>query len=58
MWGGYRFTDEECEILLKGKEVTIEAVSQKTGNSYVVTGKLAEQNYQGRKFVGFKPDFG
>ena len=58
VWGGYRFTDEECEILLKGKEVTIEAVSQKTGNSYVVTGKLAEQNYQGRKFVGFKPDFG
>ena len=56
-WSGHEFTDQECEELLAGKEITFEAVSQKTGNTYTVIGKLATQSYNGNKFVGFKPDF-
>lgn len=56
-WGGHRFTDEEVEWLLNGAFITFEAVSNKTGNTYTAKGKLAEQEYQGRTFVGFKPVF-
>ena len=57
-WGGVRFTDQQVADLLAGKEISFEAVSKRTGNSYTATGKLAEQEYKGRRFVGFKPDFG
>ena len=56
-WGGHRFTDEECQSLLSGDEIFFDAVSSKTGNTYVAHGKLAKQEYQGREFYGFKPDF-
>ena len=56
-WGGHKFTDAECEALLAGKEVSFEAMS-KSGNPYTAKGKLAQQTYKGRKFWGFKPDFG
>lgn len=60
-WGGVRFTDQQCEDLLAGKEITFDAKS-KAGNDYVAKGKLAKQTFtasDGRKvdFVGFKPDF-
>lgn len=57
-WGGVRFTDDQVAQLLAGQEISFEAVSKRTGNTYTATGKLAEQEFKGRRFVGFKPDFG
>ena len=54
IWSGYRFTDEECQKLLAGEEITIEAVSQKTGKKFKCKGKLENQTYNGNSFVGFK----
>ena len=56
-WGGHTFTEEECKQLLAGKEISFQATS-KGGKPYTAKGKLAEQSYEGRKFVGFKADFG
>lgn len=56
-WCGYRFTDKECETLLAGGEISFPATG-KTGNDFTAVGKLAEQEYKGKKFVGFQPDFG
>lgn len=53
-WSGHRFTDEECEALANGEEITIEATSAKTGKTFTVKGKLEQQVYNKRKFVGFK----
>lgn len=52
VWSGYRFTDEEVIDLLNGKEIII-AVKSKNGNPYNVTGRLAEQEYKGKKYFGF-----
>lgn len=52
-WSNHRFTDQELQDLLDGKEISFDAVS-KGGNEYVASGQLAEQSYQGRKFFGFK----
>jgi len=57
VWGEHEFTTAEQESLLAGETITFYAVSQKTGNKYKAKGKLAEQEYQGRKFIGFKPEF-
>lgn len=54
-WSGHTFTDEEIEALLKGKEISFEAQGKK--GTYTAKGKLANQTWNGRKFVGFKPDF-
>ena len=51
----HRFTDAEVADLLAGK--TIEAydfVSSKTGNTFGCEGHLEEQEYQGKKYIGFK----
>lgn len=56
-WGGVYFTDEQCEDLLDGKEISFQAVSSKTGNPYTAKGKLKQQTYNGHKFWGFAPDF-
>lgn len=54
-WGGHRFTDEECEALLRGEEISVYGlVSAKTGNTYGVKGKLTEQEFNDHKFVGFE----
>ena len=60
-FSGHQFTDEECEALLNGAEISFEATS-KTGNKYTCYGNLAEQSFTNKegkeiKFVGFKPDF-
>lgn len=52
-WSTHRFTDQELEDLLEGKEISFAAVS-KDGADYTATGKLAEQTYSGRNFFGFK----
>ena len=51
VWGGYRFTDEECELMLKGEKITI---SSSKGKKF--TGTLAKQSFKGVEFVGFKAD--
>jgi len=56
-WGGYRFTDKDCETLLAGGEISFPAKG-KSGNDFTAVGKLEEQEFNGRKFIGFKPDFG
>lgn len=53
-WSGHKFTDDECEKLCNGDEITIEAVSSKTGKSFKCTGVLAEQTFNDRKYIGFK----
>lgn len=54
-WSGHRFTDDECEALLRGEEIEIFGlVSAKTGSTYGVRGKLTEQTYKGHEFVGFE----
>lgn len=53
VWSGREFTDEEVERLLAGEEITFEAVSARTGNTFTATGSLQAQTYQGRKYVGF-----
>ena len=57
VFSGHEFTDEEIDQLLKGKTITI-AATKKNGDPYTVSGKLANLSYNGRKYVGFKPDFG
>ena len=56
-WGGHTFTDDEATKLLDGEEIQFDAIS-KSGNAYIAKGKLEEQTYKGRKFWGFKADFG
>ena len=53
-WSGHKFTDDECARLCNGEEIEIDAVSAKTGKSFKCKGKLEEQEYNGRTFVGFK----
>ena len=56
-WSGHRFSKDEIAALLAGAEISFEAWS-KRGKPYIAKGKLAKQKYNGRTFVGFKPDFG
>lgn len=53
VWSGHRFTDEECEKLLDGEEIVIEATG-KSGKPFKCKGKLSKQEYNGREFVGFE----
>ena len=54
VWAGYRFSDEECEKLLAGETISITGLKSSEGNTYGVKGKLSEQKYQGRKYIGFE----
>lgn len=56
-WSGYHFTDEECEALCNGEKITIEAVSKKTGKPFSCQGKLEYKEFNGKKYVGFSPEF-
>lgn len=53
-WGGHKFTDEECEALLDGKEIEVKDLVSSSGNTYGVKGKLSEQTFKGKKFIGFE----
>lgn len=55
-WSDHTFTSEELQKLFAGETVTIDFTSKKGPSK--ATGKLEWQRYQGRKFLGFKPDFG
>ena len=56
IWSGHRFTDQEIKDLLDGKVITFQATSG-SGMLYTASGKLANQTYNGVKYVGFKADF-
>ena len=49
VWGEHAFTDDEVERLIAGEEVSF--TTKKGG----VTGELAEQEYKGKTYWGFKP---
>lgn len=51
-YGSHRFSDDEVEELLNGDEITIE-LKTKDGKTVKAKGKLAEQTYKGKKFIGF-----
>mgnify|MGYP000859877607 CR=1 FL=1 len=52
----HKFTDDEIKKLLDDKKIVFVGIS-KAGKSMTIGGGLAEQTYQGRKFVGFKAEF-
>lgn len=56
-WSGHRFTDQECEALLNGQTIIIEAISKKSGNKFSVSGQLGMNEYEGKTFCAFQPDF-
>ena len=56
-WSGHDFTDDECQRLLAGEVIEIDAVSSKTNKTYTVKGSLGIGTFKGRKFIGFQPDF-
>lgn len=53
-WSGHSFTDTEVAALLQGETITFAAVSAKTKKPFQVSGRLAVQDYQGRRYVGFQ----
>ncbi len=54
-WSGHTFTDQEVADLLAGKEIEVKTfVSAKTGAKFGAKGRLEEQTYEKRKYVGFK----
>lgn len=55
-WGGHRFTDEEVIKLLAGDTISFEKSSD--GAVKMITGKLAQQEYNGFAYVGFAPSYG
>ena len=52
VWAEHRFTDEEVESLLNGDVITFQASSK--GKTFTTHGKLSEQTYKGKKFVGYE----
>ena len=56
-WSGHRFTDQECMDLLAGKDIEITATSKRTGDDFTVIGSFGEYEFEGRKRIGFIPDF-
>ena len=50
VWGNHEFTQDELDNLIAGKEIEFYLNGRKK------RGKLAEQEYNGRKFWGFKPE--
>ncbi len=56
-WSTHTFTNEEIQKLFAGETITI-PFTKKDGSESKASGKLAWQTYQGKKFLGFKADFG
>ena len=52
-WSGHRFTDAECEALCRGEVLGLTGLKKKDGGTFNASGSLAEQTYNGHKFVGF-----
>lgn len=56
-WSDHKFSDEELAKLFNGETITI-TFTKKNGGQGNVDGKLTWQMYNGRKFLGFKANFG
>lgn len=56
-WSDHVFTSEELDALFAGKTITI-PFTKKDGSTSNANGKLEWQMYQGKRFLGFKADFG
>ena len=57
VWGGHRFTDDECDKLANGETITITISNSHRPYSVVdVRGKLEDQVYNGHPFTGFKAE--
>lgn len=52
-WAGHRFTDEEVEALLAGKEITFTA-NKKSGGTFEAKGSLGKGEFNGHEFWGFQ----
>lgn len=57
-WSDHVFTEDEIRRLFAGETISITYTSKKDGKPAQASGKLEYQTYQGRKFLGFKADFG
>lgn len=54
VWATHRFTDEEVEVLLSGKSVTVDGTDGK-GRPCKASGRLKKQEWKGRTYWGFVP---
>ena len=61
VWGTYSFSDEECELLLDCKVITITTNKKSDGSPMTLSGELAEQTFENNgkthHFIGFKAIF-
>lgn len=57
-WSDHIFTQDEVNRMLAGETITITYTSKKGGKQVPAVGKLQWQTYEGRRFLGFKADFG
>lgn len=57
VFGSYRFTDQECALLLSGAEIEIHDIPSSKGSTYSVKGKLKDYQFKGKKKFGFKAEF-
>lgn len=55
-WSNHKFTDEELKRLFAGETIAIN-YTQQSGKEDNINGKLEWQTYQGKRFLGFKPQF-
>lgn len=55
-WSNHTFTDDELKRLFAGETIAIN-YTQKSGKEDNANGKLEWQTYQGKRFLGFKPQF-
>lgn len=55
LFSGHRFSDEEIQALLAGKDIKVKCKSKK-GKDIVVLGNLAKKTYKGKSFWGFTFD--
>jgi hypothetical protein len=51
---GKKLTDAQVKNLLAGKEITIKGLKSKAGKEYACKAKLANLEYNGRKYVGLE----
>lgn len=54
VWAGHRFTDKECEDLCAGLEIEVKGLKSAKGSTYGVRGRLSNQVYNNKPFVGFE----
>lgn len=56
-FGKHIFSDGELRALSMGETINFPTTDSKHTTAYRLSGKLGEKEYEGRKFIGFIPDF-